>query len=201
MIEFFKSNKFLSGFSTHPSKDCNFTCTYFPLLIYLFAKIHGSKNILEIGSAEGYSSYYLAEVAKENNGMYFGIDINQGLCDRVDKLLEDLPHKMICANTKELKEIDFIDSIDIAWIDGEHTTEAVMHEIELIYPLLKDRGFGFIFLHDIVDMGVSGAWLKLKNDPRFESIGLEANYGLGILRKLENVRYQEKADLYEVKHL
>jgi hypothetical protein len=76
-----------------------------------------------------------------------------------------------------------------------------MHEIELVYPLLKDRGFGFIFLHDIVDMGVSGAWWKLKNDPRFESIGLEANYGLDILRKLENVRYEEKAKLFEVKHL
>jgi hypothetical protein len=200
MIDFFKNEKFLRGFSTHPSKDCNFTCTYFPLLIYLFAKIHGSKNILEIGSAEGYSAYYLSEIAKENGGMYYGIDINPGLIERVDKLLGDLPHKMICADTKKLDKLD-IDSLDIVWIDGEHTTEAVMHEIELVYPLLKDRGFGFIFLHDIVDMGVSGAWWKLKNDPRFESIGLEANYGLGILRKLENVRYEEKAKLFEVKHL
>jgi predicted O-methyltransferase YrrM len=201
MIDFFKDNKFLKGFSNHPSNDCNFTCTYFPLLMYLFAIIHGSKNILEIGSAEGYSAYYLAEVAKVNNGMYYGIDINPGLIERVDKLLGDLPHKMICADTKKMDKIDFTDSLDIVWIDGEHTTEAVMHEIELVYPLLKDRGFGFIFLHDIVDMGVSGAWLKLKNDPRFESIGLEANYGLGILRKLDGVRYEEKAQMFEVKHL
>ena len=201
MIDFFKTDKFLSGFSNHPSKDCNFTCTYFPLLIYLFAKIHGSKNILEIGSAEGYSSYYLAEIAKENGGMYYGIDINPGLVERVDKLLGDLPYKMICADTKKMEKIDFTDSLDIVWIDGEHTTEAVMHEIELIYPLLKDRGFSFVFIHDIVDMGNSGAWLKLKSDPRFESIGLEANYGLGILRKLENVRYDEKAKMFEVKHL
>jgi predicted O-methyltransferase YrrM len=201
MIDFFKDEKFLSGFAEHPSNDCNFTCTYFPLLIYLFAKIHCSKNILEIGSAEGYSSYYLAEIAKENDGMYYGIDINPGLVDRVDKMLGDLPHKMICADTHKMEKIDFTDSLDIVWIDGEHTTKAVMHEIELVYPLLKDRGFGFIFLHDIVDMGVSGAWLQLKNDPRFESIGLEANYGLGILRKLENVRYQEKADMFAVDHL
>jgi SAM-dependent methyltransferase len=201
MIDFFKDHKFLKGFATHPSNDCNFTCTYFPLLIYLFAIIHGSKNILEIGSAEGYSAYYLAEAAKANDGMYFGIDINPGLVERVDKLLEGLPHKMICADTKKMEKIDFTDSLDIVWIDGEHTTETVMHEIELVYPLLKDRGFGFIFLHDIVDMGVSGAWLKLTQDERFESLGLEANYGLGILRKLDNVRYQEKADMFAVDHL
>lgn len=200
MIDFFKTDKFLKGFATHPSNDCNFTCTYFPLLIYLFAKIHGSKNILEIGSAEGYSAYYLAEIAKENGGMYYGIDKEQGLIERVDKLLVYLPHTLICADTHKIEKLD-IDSLDIVWIDGEHTTEAVMHEIELVYPILKDRGFGFIFLHDIVDMGVSGAWLKLKNDKRFESIGLEANYGLGILRKLEGVRYEEKAKLFEVKHL
>jgi predicted O-methyltransferase YrrM len=121
MIEFFKDNKFLSGFSNHPSKDCNFTLTYFPLLIYLFATIHGSKNILEVGTDSGYSSYYLAEAAKANDGMYYGIEILPEMCERVDKLLGDLPHKIICADTKKLKTLD-IESIDIAFLDGEHTT-------------------------------------------------------------------------------
>jgi predicted O-methyltransferase YrrM len=172
-------------------------------LIYLIAKIHGSKNILEVGTDVGYSSYYLAEVAKENGGMFFGIEILKDMCDKVDKMLTEakLPHKIIQADTKKMKEIDFTDSIDIAFLDGEHTTEAVLHEVELIYPLLKDRGFGFVLVHDVVDMGNAGAWLKLKSDPRFESIALEANYGLGILRKLEGVRYEEKAKLFEIKHL
>ncbi len=135
--------------------------------------------------------------------MFYGIEILQTMCERVDKMLTeaDLPHQSICADTKDLKKLDFTDSLDIAFLDGEHTTDAVLHEVELIYPLLKEKGFGFIFIHDICDMGNSGAWLKLTQDPRFESIGLEANYGLGILRKLEGVRYEEKAQRFEKKHL
>lgn len=203
MINFFKDHKFLKGFATHPSKDCNFTCTYFPLLIYLFAKIHDAKNILEVGTDMGYSSYYLAEAAKENNGMFYGIEILQDMCDRVDKMLtkENLPHKIICADTKKMDKIDFTDSIDIAWLDGEHTTEAVLHEVDIIYPILKGRGFGFIFIHDIVDQGNAGAWLALTKDKRFEHLGLEQNYGLGILRKAEELRYEEKAKMFAQDHL
>ena len=74
-----------------------------------------------------------------------------------------------------------------------------MHEVELIYPLLNGYGWGYIFIHDIVDMGNAGAWLKLKSDKRFETLGTHPNYGLGIARKMEGLDYKDVARKFEVK--
>ncbi|GAG41938.1 unnamed protein product, partial [marine sediment metagenome] len=83
---------------------------------------------------------------------YYGIDNNPECCERIDKALTkaNFPHKIICADTKKIEKIDFTDRIDFAFLDGEHTTEAVMHEVELIYPLLDVMGRSYIFIHDIV---------------------------------------------------
>lgn len=201
MIESWKKDKLLAGFSHHFMNEINSTLPYYPLLMYIFIRAHDQKQILEVGIEEGYSTYYLAHAAKMSGGMYYGIDINQESCDNADRELTKagLPHKIICADTKEIEKIDFMDRIDFAFLDGEHTTEAVLHEIELIYPLLNGRGRGYVFIHDIVDMGNAGAWLKLKHDERFETLGMEPNYGLGIARKIEGLDYEDTARKYEIK--
>jgi 23S rRNA U2552 (ribose-2'-O)-methylase RlmE/FtsJ len=202
MIEELKNDRVIKA--DHYLNQMNATCAWYPILIYMFGKFAQAQNIVEIGSAEGYGSYYLAQIAKDHGGMYYGIDFNPGLIERVDKLLTeaDLPHTMICADTKEMTSFDFTDRIDIAFVDGEHTTEAVMHEIELLYPKMNKRGYGWIFCHDIVDMGVAGAWLQLTKDKRFESVGTNHNYGLGILRCVEGMEsYESIAERFEVKHL
>jgi len=195
-----KNNKFLTGFGDHPLGWMNTTVAYYPLFIYLFAKIHQSKEILEIGTDHGYSSYYLAAIAEENEGTYYGIDIEQAMLDRTGKMLDeaDLPYKLILADTKKLEKIDFAERIDLAFLDGEHTTEAVEHEIELIYPLLPGNGWGYIFIHDIVDGGNANVWLKLQGDPRFEKLGMHPNYGMGILRKMEGLDYKNVADRFGI---
>jgi hypothetical protein len=202
MIQELKDNPIIKD--NHFLDAMNTTDAWYPILIYMFGMFTQAKNILEIGSAEGYGSYYLAQAAKMNDGMYYGVDINQGLCDRVDNLLtkENLPHKMICADTKQLEKIDFTDRIDIAFLDGEHTTEAVMHEIDLIYPILNKNGYGWMFFHDVHDMGAAGAWLQMTKDPRFECVTVQHNYGLGIARAIEGVEsYESLASRFEVKRL
>jgi predicted O-methyltransferase YrrM len=176
----------------HINDEMNATCAYFPQLIYMFAKSIDAEHILEVGTAEGYGSYYLAKAAQETKGMFYGIDINQGLVDKVNAKLENegLPHQLICADTKELTSLPF-PRVDIAFLDGEHTSEAVLHEIELIYPILNKRGLGWIFIHDVVDCGNSEAWLKLTQDKRFESTCIHAHYGLGILRAIEGMESYE----------
>ena len=185
----------LSGFNNHFMDDINATVAYYPLLIYLFIRFNDSKNIFEVGIEGGYSTYYLAHAAKMNGGMYYGVDINEESCEHAKKQLTKakLPHKIIQADTKKMEKIDFMEKIDIAFLDGEHTTAAVQHEVEMIYPLLADRGWGYIFIHDIVDMGNADIWWKLKNDKRFETLGTNANYGLGIARKIEGVDYEDIA--------
>jgi len=201
MIKSWEKDKLLAGFSNHFMDEVNSTLPYFPPLMYVFARAHDCKNILEVGIERGYSTYYLAHAAKMSGGMYYGIDNEARYCENIDRELTkaNLPHKIICADTKKMEKIDFVERIDFAFLDGEHTTEAVMHEIDLIYPLLVASGWGYIFIHDIVDMGNAGAWLKLKNDKRFETLGLNPNYGLGIARKMENVDYEDVARRFEVK--
>jgi len=205
MLDFFKNDKFLSGFDNHFLNEINATLPYYGPLLYLWARLHNSKNILEVGIERGYTSYYLAQAAKLNNGIYYGIDKDIEWCEKIERILkqENLPHKIINKDTKEIRSLkEFgIERIDIAFLDGEHSTEAVSHEIELIYPLLSSDGWGFIFIHDIIDTGNAGIWLKLKGDKRFESLGLNPNYGLGILRKIEGVNYEVVAKKYEIKSL
>ena len=201
MINFWKNDKLLEGFSNHFLNDINATLPFYPPLMYTFVRANGYKNILEIGIEQGYSTYYFAYAAKMNGGMYYGIDIDQNACNKVDAELTKagLPHKIICADTKELKDFSDLglEKIDFAFLDGEHTTEAVEHEVELIYPLLSNKGWGYIFIHDIIDMGNARAWWNLKNDKRFETLGLNPNYGLGIARKMEEVNYEENAKRFE----
>ena len=108
MINSWKKDKLLTGFSNHFLNEVNATLPYYSLLMYTWIIAHQHKNILEVGIAEGYSSYYFAYAAKMNEGMYYGIDNNPGCCKKVDEELTkaDFPHKIICADTKRMKEID-----------------------------------------------------------------------------------------------
>jgi len=203
MINFWEKDKLLAGFNNHFLNEINATLPDYPLLMYTFIRANSHKNILEVGLEQGYSAFYFAYAAKMNGGKYYGIDINERYCEIIDKELTkaDLPHEIICADTKKMEKIDFMENINFAFLDGEHTTEAVSHEVELIYPLLTHDGWGYIFIHDIVDMGNAGAWWKLKNDKRFETLGLNPNYGLGIARKMEGLDYEDVARRCEIKHL
>ena len=203
MLKFFEKDPFLKGFNNHFLGEINSTLPYYGPLMYVILRAMDSKNILEVGIEQGYTSYQLAYAAKMNGGMYYGIDIDKEWCDKIEREFqkEGLPHKIFNLDTKKVKSLKDlgIERIDFAFLDGEHTTEAVLHEIELIYPLLASAGWGYIVLHDIVDMGNAGAWLKLKNDKRFETLGFNANYGLGIARKLEGLDYEGIARKWEVK--
>ena len=185
----------VEGFTNHFSQEMNSTIPFYPMMMYCFIYALGLQNILEVGILRGYTSYYLARAANVNGGHYYGIDVNQPYCDIVKAGLDsfNLPNTVLCRDTKKMEKIDFIDRIDFAFLDGEHTTNAVLHEVEMTYPLLNTSCNSFIFVHDIIAQGTSDAWWKLKQDPRFEGIGMNANYGLGMLRKLEGVDYADLA--------
>lgn len=191
---------FVEGFGNHFDPEMNSTLPYYPMLMYSFIYALGLMHVLEVGTLRGYTSYYLARAANVNGGHYYGVDIHKPYCDKVRAGLDSfkLPNTVICADTRKMERIDFTNRIDFAFLDGEHNTETVLHEVELIYPLLSTGGTGFIFIHDIVDQGNSDAWWKLKNDPRFEGIGLTANCGLGMLRKMEGMDYKLLAEKFGI---
>lgn len=196
-MTFFKG--FLRGFNDHLPHFWQPNCTnwYEVLFIYPFLKVNNCRHILEIGQAEGYTSYYMATAAKENNGTYLAIDI----CDTYNRPIEpfgyslrryfegeELPARFIQSDTKQMDKIpDFasggLDQIDFAFIDGEHKTDTIIHEVyELILPKLRKDGWGYIFFDDVFDMGAEGAWAIIQKDSRFESLTMFPNGGFGLTR-------------------
>lgn len=196
-MTFFKG--FLEGYNkNHPALwQPNTTCWGNILIMYPMCHIYGFKNILEIGQAEGYSSWYLAHAAKENHGTFLAIDIvdtwgrpHEPFGYSLKRYFEGemLPCRFIQADTKQMKEIpDYahggLDLIDFCYIDGEHKTDTILHEVyDLIMPKMRKDGFGFLCFDDVIDMGAEGAWEVLCKDPQFEHLTLHPNGGFGILR-------------------
>ena len=100
-----------------------------------------------------------------------------------------MPAKFIQSDTKLMKSIpDYkdggLDLIDFVFIDGEHTTEAIVHEVEtLIMPKIRKDGIGYICFDDVVDMGAQGAWAIFSaQHERFECLTIFPNGGFGIMR-------------------
>lgn len=194
-MNFWKSNyAFMEGFDNLPPWfwEPNSTCWWQVAIIYMITIAIGARYIVEIGVDQGYGAWTLAHAAKKNSGEYVGIDIVnvwdrpfEGAGVQMSRYFEGhrLPVRFIQGDSKLMTEIP-IERIDLAFVDGEHTYDAVHHEVnQLIYPKCQKNGTAYICLHDIVDFpGVKQAWEEFKVDPRFECIEFYNNYGLGIMR-------------------
>lgn len=175
----------------------NTTLPYYGPMLYWITRAIGAHYVLEIGVAQGYSSFFLANAIKDNNerlgmnGKYIGIDF-------ADK-------KHVETQLKELglpAEIWHIDSIkvtddmlkpyplDLVFQDGFHNTEHCLKELEIFYPHLKDAGRGYLIAHDVYAY-CEEYYRKMISDPRykFESVRFLENYGLAICRKMDNYDY------------
>jgi len=172
----------------HNSKP---TSMYFHApLMYMWCKQAMARNILEIGIASGYSSYWLGQAAKEAGGKYFGVEIHQGRAAAIGKGMEQLgiPYDIWAMDSKTMTE-EFVkekmESLDFCFLDGDHSPEAVLHEVEILYPYLVGKGRGYFFIHDIYSAS-RDAWAEIKREQKyqFEIIGIMNNFGMGILRKI-----------------
>lgn len=205
-MENFWDDLFATGFTNHYLGDANAAVWYFPALMYSMMRCLHSKNVLEIGIFQGYTAYYLARAAFKGGGQYYGIEIDEKFCSLVSRNLieKDLPHKIFNANSKDLTAEDFknwFTTIDFAFIDGEHNDEAVIHEVDLIYPHLPTET-GIICIHDCWNQCVDGAVATLQEDKRFEVLTIPLHNGLAILRKIEGaITARERGDKLGLKKL
>ena len=172
----------------------------------MIASMYGMRKIVEIGVAEGYGAYYLATAARESRAAdaeYLGVDIvpqweremvvtpgafggplNTMTMQRWFEG-ERLPVRFLQGDTLDLKELP-IEWIDLAYVDGQHETTHILHEVyNLILPKCKP-GWSYICLDDVVDQGAQEAWAILCEDTKnFEHLKFHPNGGFGILRVKE----------------
>jgi predicted O-methyltransferase YrrM len=184
--------------------NLNSTITFFGPMLYYFARAVEAHRVLEIGHAEGFTSFYLANAVKDNgtryevtDGEYIGIDIVQTDSTREKLLAEGLPAKVINMDSMTLKADTFGDKpFDIIFQDGAHDEEHVLYELETMYPALRGQGFGYWIMHDIFGPAEESYHKILKMIPEkynFQHCGIwSSSYGLGIFKKMDGYDYEKR---------
>lgn len=159
-------------------------------IMYLMCKQMGVKKVVEIGVAAGSSGYWLSHAMKEMCGMYYGIEINPSYCRNVGKWMDmfEVPHTIFNLSSLDMTSQWFkenIGNVGLAYLDGNHTKEAIMHEMEVVFPFVRGGGYGYIFIHDIYTASKEG-WAAVRSEYSgiCDIIEVKAQSGMGILRKL-----------------
>lgn len=199
----------------NPAEEINHTTTHYGQLLYGLARVIGANNILEIGLAQGWTSGFLAWAVKENNtrygmtGKFYGLDIADKSWIQKAHDEAGLPTEII---RHEKGSVDFLEhpelwpaawqkeSFDLIFIDGWHNVEYVKKETNLVYPLLKGNGNGYLVHHDIYAWCES-LWPWLRDGvapdiegverPAWEAMRMLPNYGMAILRKMEGYDHKK----------
>jgi len=101
------------------------------LILDLF-KYFDCKNFCEVGTAEGYQSYLIADYLKSEKiqGKSYSCDIRDV---RNEKLKEEFQQQtcFVSGTSKEVSEkiIEDKNKIDLFWIDGDHRSGAVLKDL------------------------------------------------------------------------
>jgi protein-L-isoaspartate O-methyltransferase len=177
--------------------NINSTITFFGPMLYFLLRELGAEQVLEIGHAEGYTAFYLANAVRDNairygmkDNKYYGIDIIQ--TEKVREALKgyNLPVDIQELDSMNLKPDTFPGvKFDVIFQDGCHDTEHVLYELKTMYPQLKGEGKGYWIFHDcfgpseeafqeVMRLIRSGVYM-------FEFCRFFTPYGLAIMRKME----------------
>jgi len=135
--------------------NINSTITFFGPMLYFFTRAIEAHKVLEIGHAECYTAWYLANAVKDNGiryqvngGQYYGIDIVQ--TDSAKEKMRNLPATIMNLDSIKITPDTFKDiTFDMIFQDGCHDEEHVLYELETLYPQLKGNGEGYWVMHDI----------------------------------------------------
>ena len=177
----------------------NTTSNYYGPMLYWLCRCACALNVMEIGMAEGWSSFFLASAVKDEslrqswNGQYYGVDI----ADKTwifDKMKErGVGGKHICKDSLDLVPKDWDErTLQVVFQDGWHSTEYVLDEMKILGPYLQDNGNGYWIMHDVYSYCEEG-FAKIKElHPKWECIRFLTNYGLAIFRNMDNYDYSKK---------
>lgn len=179
----------------------NATLPNYGPMLYWFTRGISAKLVVEIGVAEGYTSFFLANAVQdvmirqgETNYKYIGIDTHIRA-----EYTDPIKNAYSIAAFWEMNSLDVTPNmfneqqIDLIFQDGCHDTDHCLKELELFYPLLKDKGNGYIIMHDVHYLCEEYFEIVRKdNRYKFEYVRMIENYGLAICRKMDNYNYEKK---------
>ena len=165
------------------------------------------ERVVEIGSARGASTCYIAQALRENGaGRLRAIDPHvktewndEHSVDSYDQLVGNLRALRLEAYVEVIREFShdvaprWKDPIDLLFIDGDHSFEGVERDWKLFSPFVRE--FGFIVFHDTLwdrrpdprwareDMGVPSFVDQLRREG-FPVITLDKNFGMSLVQPI-----------------
>lgn len=199
-IEYFKEYRapIMEHIHSAHYTNVNSTISFFGPMLYFFLRAIGAEQVLEIGMAEGYTSWYLANAIKDNatrykmhGNMYYGMDIldrSEVVKPKLDAA--GLPNRILQMDSILLTPETFKDiRFDVIFQDGAHDRDHVVHEIDVLYPQLKGEGNGWLICHDVYGPAEEGVAEVIKN-PKYnwEYVRICEIYGIAILRKMDGYK-------------
>jgi len=202
----FPSPIFEASCKDHIDTVINHSTPYFGPLLYWIVRNSGTYFVAEVGVCKGWSSYFLASGVRDNmtrqgmkgdkTGHYYGIDTSGIVKELQEKLrAKGLPVTMVQKDSYDLtrKDLPLSGHFGVVFIDGWHSEQHLLKEVEFFYPMLPDGGRGYMVIHDCYGW-VMEPMQKVLNNPKYEweYIRFPNNYGLAILRKMENYKEDPK---------
>jgi predicted O-methyltransferase YrrM len=177
-------------------------------LLFSLARTLKPVVCVEIGSARGRSTCFLAKALKENQqGIVYAIDPHTATewndTDSVDT------YTVLLNNLKKMHLAEYVNvirgtsreaaqkwklGIDLLFIDGDHTYEGAKHDWDAFSPFVRE--FGLVVFHDTLwdlqpdhpnyrpDMGVPRFVEELRRQG-FPVITLKENFGVSIVQPVK----------------
>ena len=183
--------------------NINSTISFLSPMMYFLIRALCCEHVLEIGVAEGFTAFNMANAVKDNGtrfgmkgNMYYGVD-NRNI--HVHEHLDDrgLPNKILYMDSKDLTSDTFKGvTFDLIFQDGDHSEEAIVREFDLFWPQLKKGGKGYFVMHDTQGPGELG-WRRIKEkldnkEVQAEYVTLDCVYGMTIIRNTEGFDYAKR---------
>lgn len=186
-----------------PASAISSTTSFYGPMLYTISRALQAVYTLEVGVAQGWVSGFMAWAIKENNvrnkmnGKHWGIDLDPELdleagCREHSLPVEFLSDPLGSVHLLETQKLWNPGQLDIVFIDSYHNNDYLCREVELIHPYLKGKGDGYLILHDIYAFLEQG-YQRVLTDPRYkwESVRFLHNYGLAILRNMNDYDYSK----------
>ena len=166
-------------------------------LIDLICRYKQPKNALEIGTWHGRSAVILASYVNEQCGLFWGIEPEQTRA----QITEDNCRKVcpngrlkIERNISNYSEIlnNKIPWIDIVHIDGEHSFNAVYHDLDIVKPNLLKEAIIILddFFFDLYPQITQAVFKWLDDNPDYVLLAAGVCKGI-ICNKMEYKRYAD----------
>jgi hypothetical protein len=154
------------------------------------------RTVVELGTQHGYSLFAFCQAARDwgtqtqvfgvdtwigdEHAGYYGPQVYATAFDHARRTYPESAH-LLRMTFDEARERFEPGSIDLLHIDGLHTYDAAMHDLQTWLPAMSERGV--VIMHDTAvrraGFGVWRLWEEVRDD--FPSFAFEHGHGLGVL--------------------